>query len=79
MAAVNGMVRGAAGVVDPLVVVVALITERAGRQNDQDRTQALAAAGDNVFRDGAHETDIGIQPAPDHGIDGQKVGGKKIA
>ena len=57
-----------------IVVVPAAITQRAGRQQDERRTQALAAAADDVLGDLTDKHDLGMQPVADHRVHGLHIG-----
>jgi hypothetical protein len=52
---------------------ISLMTAGSPNQDDQQRTQALAAAGDDVVRDLVHQRHRTLQPRADDAIDGLKV------
>src|SRR5690606_3651726 len=58
-----------------LVRVGTLVAERAGREQEQHRPQALAAAGDDVFGHLVDQDHVRRQAAADQGIDRRHVGG----
>ena len=57
------------------MVRIAAITECAGRQDDQRGPQPLAASFDDVVRDLAHESHVGMQARPNDLVDRLHVGG----
>ena len=56
-----------------LVRIRAAVVERAGRQQQQHRSQALAPRIDDVFRHLVDQHHVGCQTAPDQRIDGRHV------
>ena len=56
-----------------LEVGLALVAEGAGREDHEDRPEALSPVADDVFADLADQRHFGIEAGPDHPVDCQHV------
>ena len=59
-------------------VLLAIVTERAGGKQDDERPQALAAAHDDVLRHLGHESDVALEACRNEFVNGLHVGAGEL-